>query len=97
MFKIDYDDLIDSEDYENEEFIKVKCCVCDKKIAYSEEEECYYPKLDKYICSLECEEEHFEKKSNIIHISSYFNENKKEVKYDSYYTSCFNCSSVCLF
>lgn len=79
MFKIDYDDLTD-DDYENEEFIKVKCCICNEKIAYSEEDECYYPKLDKYICSLECEEEYIENKKNkITHISSYFNENEEEV------------------
>lgn len=79
MFKIDYDDLIYDEDYENDEFIKVKCCICNKKIAYNEEEECYYPKLDKYICSLECEEEYIEeRKSKITHIKSYFNENKEE-------------------
>ena len=76
MFRVDYEDLID-DDYENEEFIKVKCCICNEKIAYNEEDECYYQKLDKYICSLECEEEYYEKKSNITHIRNYFNENEE--------------------
>ena len=83
MFKFydeaDYDNW--KSDYcVNDDLIKVKCCVCNEKIAYSEEDECYYQKLDKYICSLECEEEYFEDKNKITHIRNYFKEeNEKEV------------------